>query len=133
MPSFSQPSRERLLTCHPYLVRVATEVIKVYDFTIVCGHRSPEEQERLYAQGRTTPGDIVTWTLHSKHNETPSEAFDFCPWTPGIGLDWDNHVAFRAIAYSMLYVGRLWDWNLQWGGDWPAPKVDMPHIQISLN
>jgi peptidoglycan L-alanyl-D-glutamate endopeptidase CwlK len=29
--------------------------------------RSVEEQRRLYAQGRTQPGPIVTWTLNSAH------------------------------------------------------------------
>jgi peptidoglycan L-alanyl-D-glutamate endopeptidase CwlK len=36
--------------------------------------RSAEEQRRLYAQGRTEPGSVVTWTLNSKH--ITGEAFD---------------------------------------------------------
>ena len=31
--------------------------------------RSTERQEALYAQGRTTPGPVVTWTLDSRHLE----------------------------------------------------------------
>lgn len=36
--------------------------------------RSAEEQRRLYAQGRTEPGPIVTWTLNSAH--VSGRAFD---------------------------------------------------------
>jgi peptidoglycan L-alanyl-D-glutamate endopeptidase CwlK len=36
--------------------------------------RSVEEQRKLYAQGRTEPGPIVTWTLNSAHID--GRAFD---------------------------------------------------------
>ena len=38
-------------------------------FRITCGYRSPAEQARLYAQGRTAKGKIVTYVKHSKHND----------------------------------------------------------------
>lgn len=131
MPHFSTSSREKLCTCDDRLIRVASEVIAVYDFCITCGHRSYKEQERLYAQGRTTPGQIVTWTLESYHNYTPALAFDFCPWTPGIGPDWANTSMFHKIAGAMLYVGGLYGYDLTWGGDWPKRKRDMPHVQVA--
>lgn len=34
---------------------------------VVEGYRTPERQRALYAQGRTRPGDVVTWTLDSAH------------------------------------------------------------------
>jgi peptidoglycan L-alanyl-D-glutamate endopeptidase CwlK len=45
------------------------------DYLITCTKRTTEEQSALYAQGRTTPGKIVTWTMNSKH--LTGEAFDF--------------------------------------------------------
>jgi hypothetical protein len=45
------------------------------DFIITCTRRLLKEQIELYAQGRTTPGRIVTWTLKSKH--LTGDAFDF--------------------------------------------------------
>jgi peptidoglycan LD-endopeptidase CwlK len=45
------------------------------DYIITCTKRTEAEQESLYAQGRTTPGNIVTWTLNSKH--LTGDAFDF--------------------------------------------------------
>lgn len=131
MPYFGKTSRDRLATCHPFLVRVATEVIKVYDFCIPCGGRTQEEQDALYASGRTVDGPIVTWTRDSKHVRTPSEAFDFCPWTPGIGPDWDNIEMFYKIGYAMLYVAGQWEFDVTWGKEWSTP--DLPHIQLNLN
>ena len=45
------------------------------DYILTCTKRTQEEQNALYAQGRTTPGPKVTWTLNSKH--LTGEAFDF--------------------------------------------------------
>lgn len=47
-----------------------------YDIRITQGYRSQSEQNEKYAQGRTKPGLIVTWTLKSKHTER--RAFDYC-------------------------------------------------------
>jgi peptidoglycan LD-endopeptidase CwlK len=49
--------------------------------------RSIERQRQLYAQGRTTPGPIVTWTLRSKHID--GRAFDFDPADRGLADDPD--------------------------------------------
>ena len=61
------------------------------DYIITCTLRSQSEQEALYAQGRTTTGPVVTWTLLSKHLPQPpsqkSKAFDFCIMNSG-KCDW---------------------------------------------
>ncbi len=36
---------------------------------VVEGYRSPRRQESLYAQGRTRPGAVVTWTRDSLHSQ----------------------------------------------------------------
>ena len=43
-------------------------------FIITSTYRDQESQDALYAQGRTTEGEIVTWIKHSKHSER--RAFD---------------------------------------------------------
>jgi D-alanyl-D-alanine carboxypeptidase. len=55
------------------------------DYIITCTRRTPQDQAILFAQGRTTPGHIVTWTLDSRH--IPGEAFDFCIPVNG-KIDW---------------------------------------------
>lgn len=68
-----------------------------YQPLLTCTYRSNEEQDRLYAQGRTSPGKIVTNAKagQSKHNKKPSEAFDIAIIVDG-KLEWDvNHDAWK--------------------------------------
>jgi len=86
---------------------------------MVFGYRSKEEQNRLYAQGRTTPGKIVTNARG--------------------GYSWHNYGL--AADYAFIVNGQLtWDgpWKvfgriaresgLEWGGDWKT-FPDRPHVQ----
>lgn len=86
---------------------------------LVCGYRSIEEQNRLYAQGRTKPGRIIT------------NARGGCSW----------HNFGLAADYAFVIGGQLsWNgpWNvfgriarqcgLEWGGDWKR-FPDRPHVQ----
>ncbi|MDD5353501.1 MAG: M15 family metallopeptidase [Candidatus Omnitrophica bacterium] len=55
------------------------------DYILTCTVRTLDEQKALYAQGRSKPGKIVTWTLNSKH--LTGDAFDFCIMNNG-KCDW---------------------------------------------
>ncbi|MFA5340147.1 MAG: M15 family metallopeptidase [Clostridia bacterium] len=55
------------------------------DYILTCTKREKSDQETLFAQGRTKPGKIVTWTLNSKH--LTGDAFDFCIMNNG-KCDW---------------------------------------------
>lgn len=52
------------------------------DYILTCTRRTQEEQDALYAQGRTKPGKIVTWTRKSKH--LAGTAFDIAVLKNGI-------------------------------------------------
>ena len=88
------------------------------DFIITCTKRTQEEQEELYAQGRTKPGKIVTWTLKSKHIE--GRAFDIAILKNG-KITWDT-----ADYQQAGEIGE--SAGLQWGGRWKSP--DYPHFQL---
>ena len=47
MPKFGKQSQDRLATCHPKIQLIMNEAIKAYDFTVLCGTRTPEEQFEL--------------------------------------------------------------------------------------
>ena len=53
--------------------------------------RSQERQEHLFAQGRTRPGQVVTWTLNSNHRT--GRAADLL-----IDGKWDNPAGYRHLA-----------------------------------
>lgn len=83
--------RNKLAGVDPELARRIAAVIWTAarmgaDVGVVSGKRSQLEQERLYAQGRTTPGPIVTWTRTSAH--TRGRAVDLAFRNRG-RFDWD--------------------------------------------
>jgi peptidoglycan L-alanyl-D-glutamate endopeptidase CwlK len=55
------------------------------DYILTCTRRTENDQKALFAQGRSKPGKIVTWTLNSKH--LTGDAFDFCIMNNG-KCDW---------------------------------------------
>jgi LAS superfamily LD-carboxypeptidase LdcB len=88
------------------------------DFKVICGYRSQQEQDRLYAQGRTTPGKKVTWTRNSKHNK--GKAFDVAMLSHG-------KVTWESSEYQRLgQLGK--SIGLTWGGDWKSR--DLGHFEI---
>lgn len=106
------------------------------DLIITCTWRGPEEQERLYASGRTEPGPVRTWARagQSKHNfvvdgKPASLAFDVVPVRDGkavwetTGEDGKNWQTIGEIGISL---------GLEWAGRWPRKKREYPHFQISL-
>ena len=115
--------------CHPRLqvkaIQLAGECekqglkIKVTD----C-FRSREEQDALYAQGRTEPGNIVTnarVSSYSSHHMWGT-AFDICR-NDGRGAYDDGDGFFTRVGAIGKGLG------LEWGGDWTSP-VDKPHFQL---
>lgn len=109
MYAFGSRSMEKLSSCHDDLIRVAKKAILVVDFSIISGHRGQEEQDRYVRQG-------VSKTPYpkSKHNSTPSRAFDFVPYP----IDWNDHKQFIFVAGIILGIGKEMGIDLRWGGDW---------------
>lgn len=132
MPQFSETSRQRLLTCDSRLVAVCSDAIRWFDFSVICGHRSNEEQDALYAQGRTAPGDIVTQLRggQSIHNTDPSRAVDLAPWVRGRGIVWDDVGLFHELYGVILCCAARRGIEIEWGGHWRTFK-DRPHFQVS--
>lgn len=93
---------------------------------ITDGYRDDDEQAELYAQGRTTPGPIVTYKLpgQSKHNRTPAQALDIGFLNRNGQLDW-NPAIFQEFAQLVKKANG----GVKWGGDWPDWK-DRPHFEV---
>lgn len=86
--------------------------------------RSTEEQDELYAQGRTKPGKIVT-------NAKGSTYSSMHQW--GVAFDFyrnDGKGAYNTSGGFFDKVGKLGkECGLEWGGDWKS-IVDKPHFQL---
>lgn len=86
--------------------------------------RTVEEQDALYAQGRTKPGNKVTNAKGSTYSSQHQ-------W--GIAFDFyrdDGTGAFNTSGSFFEKVGSLAkSLGLGWGGDWKSP-VDKPHLYL---
>lgn len=140
--SFSQASLEKLKGVHPLLVAVVTEALKLspVDFRVIEGVRTPERQKALYAQGRTAPGPIVTWTLQSNHFVNKKTGFGHAVDLLPAPYDWKNKEDFKALAKAMLAASKKLGIPIRWGADWnrndkPEEKgeTDFPHFELIFN
>lgn len=107
---------------------------------LICTYRSDEEQDKLYAQGRTTPGRIVTNARagHSKHNAVDpqgnpaSEAFDVVPLLHGkpVWADKDDPNTPEDEAWIWQRIGEHGvAVGLTWYGSPGAKFPEKPHFQ----
>lgn len=127
-------SIRNISSCDERLHVLVNEAVKdcPFDIIIINGHRSIEEQQALFAKGRTATGIIVTHcdgiNKKSKHNFFPSKAFDFAillsdgniTWEVKYYLEVGNHIKKKAQELGI---------KISWGGDWKSFK-DYPHIEL---
>jgi len=132
MAEFGKRSRQILEHVHPDIVRVLTEAIKTFDFTVTAGRRTYEEQKALYDKGRTTAGPIVTWcdglNDRSRHQSDPGEAVDLAPWP----IDWNDDARFIKLGEHVLDCAERLGVRLEWGGHWRGRKRDLPHFELRV-
>ena len=112
MPKFSKNSMKKLETCHPDLQRLALEVVKHFDCTVVCGHRTEDEQLEAVLSNNSK----VMWP-NSRHNSYPSEGIDLAPYIAGKGISWNAGQCYYFAGYVMKTAIEL-GIKIRWGGDW---------------
>lgn len=124
---------------HPRLVAVVRRAIEIspQDFLVLEGVRTPERQRELYAQGRTKPGKVVTWTLTSNHFKNAKtgygHAVDLCPFP----VDWNSSAKFDAIYRAMMQAADELNTPIRSGMDWDRDgklrekgEGDSPHFEL---
>lgn len=100
------------------------------DFLITCTFRSAEEQDLLYAQGRTTPGRIITNAKagYSMHNF--GCAIDGVPLRHGKPL-WSVFQTTGIMEPEWKKLGELAALHgIEWAGNWTSFK-EYAHFQYS--
>lgn len=138
MYKLGKTSLDRLRGVHPNLVAVVVLAIRKssQDFSVLEGVRSKERQAELYAQGRTTPGQVVTWTLNSPHfvkDDGYGHAVDLTPYP----LNWQDIPAFDRMAKAMFEASEELGIPIRWGADWDKDgnprergESDSPHFEL---
>lgn len=136
---FSARSLKNLEGVHPDMVRLVTRALDLteQDFMVIEGVRTKDRQKALYAQGRTTPGPVVTWTLNSPHlpgSDGFGRAVDLLP----APADWSDPSKFIEIWYAMALAAQELKIPFRWGADWDQDgkprergETDSPHYELA--
>ena len=88
---------------------------------VINGFRTYAEQDKLYAQGRTAPGEIVTNATGGFSNHNFAIAFDVGVFEGSKYLP--DSAKYKAVGVLGQELG------LEWGGNWKT-IVDQPHFQL---
>ncbi len=95
---------------------------------VVQGLRTVEQQQVLYAQGRTAPGKIVTNCDGIKNKSNHQAAADGFGHAADCAFDdpdpFGEKHPWRAYGACAVASG------LVWGGDWKPPLIDRPHVEL---
>jgi LysM repeat protein len=130
----AQLNEERLRPLHPIVATRGRSMIDLaahagLGLLVTQGLRTSEEQDALYAKGRTVPPIgkkfVVTNARGGQSWHNFGLAFDIVVLDALGKNDWDvSHPGWAQAAELGKSVG------LEWGGDWKGFK-DMPHFQYT--
>lgn len=113
---------------HPFVQDLCNKHVKAckdagIDLLITSTYRDKQSQDALYAQGRTTPGKIVTKAKGGQSFHNFRVAYDVVPIINGKAI-WNNGVLWGKVGA----IGK--SFGLEWGGDFKSIK-DYPHFQYT--
>jgi len=149
MPAFSSTSLSKLQTCHPDIQTILHELIKYYDFSVVYGIRTEEEQKKLFAEGRSHIDGVTKKSKHQGemyNGQLVSLAADIVPYAKGINPFDDNPKnraryyfmmgMVRAISIRLKEEGKI-SHDIRFGLDWDSDDIftdqnfdDLPHMEL---
>lgn len=102
------------------------------EYVMIAGHRTWEEQDELFAKGRTAPGPEVTKAKGGFSNHNFAIAGDFGVFKNGDYLDGGTpearSLAARVHRACSIHAKAC---GLEWGGNWRT-FLDLPHYEIEL-
>ncbi len=132
---FSESSEKKLKDLDPRLVMVMRKALGygILDFKIVETHRSVEEQQEAFRQGRSQIDGIHK---KGKHNFYPSLAVDIAPCP----VDYTRKPEFYYLAGLIMAAAKELGFHIRHGGDWNEDGKliwqkndtfdDLPHFEL---
>jgi len=102
---------------------IAAAKAKGIDLLVTSTYRDSESQDALYAQGRSTPGNIVTRAKAGQSWHNWRCALDVVPLVNGKAI-WDDQALWKQVGE----IGK--SCGLEWAGDWKTFK-EYPHFQYT--
>lgn len=140
--SFGKSSQAKLASCHVNLQKIAVMSLEKsqIDISIISGQRNKLEQNELFGRGLSK-----LRFPESKHNTSPSNAYDFAPYVKGKlvfpASKGNNYIQemgyYYYIAGIMQSVAKDLDIKVRWGGNWDSDGDftdqtfhDLGHIEL---
>jgi len=117
LDDLAPPAKQRALAF------IAAAKAKGIDLLVTSTYRDSESQDALYAQGRTTPGNIVTRAKAGQSWHNWRCALDVVPLVNGKAI-WDDQAVWKQVGE----IGK--SCGLEWAGDWKTFK-EFPHFQYT--
>jgi len=129
MYKFGRSSKRKLATVDPDLQKIANELIKLMDVTVLEGIRTEDRQKYLVETG-------MSKTLNSKHlpnQEGLSEALDLAPYP----IDWQDRERFIYMQGMIRGIAHMKGIEIRSGIDWDGDGnikdhtfFDGPHCEL---
>ena len=150
MYKFSKTSQKKLETCHTDIQKILNELIKFYDFSVIYGIRTTEEQQRLFNEGKSKLDGITKKSKHQgkidEYGNIVSYAVDIMPYKKGYNAfsgDMYDNLRFyfmmgcvKGIAEN-LYEKGIITHKVRFGLDWDGDNIysdqtfhDLPHFEL---
>lgn len=107
----------------------ATAATMGCEYIMISGNRTWDEQQKLYNQGRTTSGNIVTNAKPGSSWHNMGLAGDYGVFKDGDYLDSTDPKLARRVHIACSKHAK--DCGLTWGGTWKKFK-DLPHYQLKV-
>lgn len=134
MATIDELTRGKLVGLYPVFAEKAKSIIlacqaRGLEYYATSGLRTVDEQNALYAQGRTKPGNIVTNARGGSSFHNFGIALDACAdanmQRAGLQPDWNEK------SYKILGEEVAKDPSLTWGGTFKSIK-DFPHFELNI-
>lgn len=150
MYKFGSKSKLQYMTLHKELQLILDEAIKFYDFSILQGLRTTEEQIKLYSEGKSKLDGVTKLSKHQGRKDDQdnivSFAVDLMPYKKGTnafsGKVKDKNRfyflmgAIRAISEKLLQEEKI-SHRIRFGLDWDNDDRfddqsfdDLPHLEL---
>ena len=94
------------------------------DLLVTSTYRDNEEQMKLWQQGRTSPGAIVTNARPGESFHNYKLALDFCPLQNG-KCAWNDSATFQRVGELAEALG------MEWAGRWQGSLRELAHVQFT--
>lgn len=147
--SFGKSSKAKLDTCHKDIQAICNELIKLYDFSVIYGIRTQEEQVQLFKEGKSKLDGIKQKSKHQGamvDGKMVSMAVDLMPYKKGenafSGNEKDDRRFYtmmgmvKAIAFRLKEEGKITH-DVRFGLDWDGDDTyrdqtfdDLPHFEL---